>query len=113
MFQAHKRGDGQYVALERDPGVVIMAPAWVLDAVVCSTLSLGAPLASIAALNDLHGVFASLRFRRSFVDEESTQEAEYDPGTKDRSSAVAATPSSQSNYSNDTGGEGSWVLPSY
>lgn len=106
MFQSHQRGDGQYVALERAPGVAIMAPAWVLDAAVCSTLSLGVPLVSIAALNDLHSVLASLGFRRGCVDEESTKEAEYDPGTKDRSSAAAATLSSQSNYADETGGEG-------
>lgn len=59
----HQRGDGQDIALERDPGVAIMAPAWVLDAVLCSTLSLGMPLVSIAALDDLHGFLASLGFR--------------------------------------------------
>ncbi len=46
---ARQRGDGRYVALERDPGVAIMSPAWVLDAVVCSTLSTGDPLVSTAA----------------------------------------------------------------
>ncbi len=55
VFRVYQSGDEQYAALERDPGVVVMAPAWVLNAAVCSTLSLGMPLVSIAALNDLHG----------------------------------------------------------
>ncbi len=67
-----------------------MAPDWVLDAAVCSTLSLGSPLVSISALDDLHGVLVSLGFRRGFVDGESTKEASHDPGTNTPSTTAAA-----------------------
>jgi len=105
VFRVYQSGNEQYAALERDPGVAVMAPAWVLNAAVCSTLSLGMPLVSIAALNDLHGVLVSLGFRRSCVDKESTQEAEDDPGTNTPSTIVAAL-STPSDHANDTGGTG-------
>lgn len=34
VYRSYQRGDGTYVGIERDLGVAVMAPAWVLDAEV-------------------------------------------------------------------------------
>ena len=31
VFRTFNRGDGQHVNLERDPGIAIVAPAWILS----------------------------------------------------------------------------------
>ena len=48
MYRMLQRGDGEYVALEREAGIAIMAPAWVLDASICRMMTLGQPLVSVA-----------------------------------------------------------------
>ena len=97
VFRALQRGDGLYVALERDPGVAVMSSAWVLDAAACSVMTLGSPMVSTVALADLHAVLGSLGFRRDFVDGESTMEAEHDPETSNRTGTVAPAISTEPN----------------
>ncbi len=59
--------------------MAIMAPAWVLDAAVCSALSVGYPLVCTAALEELHRVLGALGFRLGFVDEETTKDEAREP----------------------------------
>jgi hypothetical protein len=75
VFRAFNRGDGQLVGLERDAGIAIIAPAWVLDASICAGFELGVPLVSTDALFELHSVLRHLGFRRGFMDDESPMEA--------------------------------------
>lgn len=85
VFRTLNRGDGQHVGLERDPGIAILAPAWILDASVCQGFELGAPLASADALFELHLVLGHLGFRRGFKGDDSPMEvpneASRDPDT--------------------------------
>jgi len=104
VFRSLRRDDGTYVVLERDPGVAILSPAWVLDAATCSAMTLGAPVASATALFDLHAVLGSLGFRRSYVDEESTMEAEHDFSTAHRSGATPTAFSTEPDCPTDGGG---------
>jgi hypothetical protein len=78
VFRTLNRGDGQYVGLERDPGIAILAPAWILDASVCQGFDLGEPVVSTEALFDLHSVLRHLGFRRGFKGNDSPMEAPND-----------------------------------
>lgn len=75
VFRTLNRGDGQHVSLERDPGIAILAPAWILDASVCQGFKLGTSLVSAVALFDLHSVLGQLGFRRGFKGDDSPMEA--------------------------------------
>ena len=92
VFRPYRRGDGVYVALERDPGVAVMAPAWVLDASFCSMLSVGPPLVSCDAVMALSDLLTSHGFRRSFDESESSKEAEDAPQESKKSSRTTSTP---------------------
>lgn len=78
VFRTFYRGDGQHVGLERDPGIAILAPAWILDASVCQGFQLGEPVVSTEALCDLHSVLRHLSFRRGFKGDDSPMEAPND-----------------------------------
>lgn len=78
VFRTLSRGDGQHVGLERDPGIAILAPAWILDASVCQGFDLGEPVVSTEALYDLHSVLRHLGFRRRFQGDDSPMEAPND-----------------------------------
>lgn len=53
------------VHVEAAPGVVVVLAGWMLDAVACAGMDIGAPRADIAALTDLHRLLAERGFRRS------------------------------------------------
>ena len=78
VFRALNRGDGQHVSLERDPGIAIVAPAWLLDASVCQGFVLGEPVVATEALCELHSVLQHLGFRRGFKGDDSLMEAPND-----------------------------------
>ena len=78
VFRTFNRDDGQHVGLERDPGIAILAPAWILDASVCQGFDLGKPVVSTEALCDLHSVLRHLGFRRRFKGDDSPMEAPND-----------------------------------
>ena len=78
VFRTLSRGDGQHVGLERDAGIAILAPAWILDASVCQGFDLGEPVVSTEALCDLHSVLRHLGFRRRFKGDDSPMEAPND-----------------------------------
>lgn len=79
--------------MERDEGVVILASAWNLDAAFCQALQLGAPVASLEALFDLHLVLGDLGFPRSFEGDDSPKEARNDPPFHPSATLAAAAAS--------------------
>ncbi len=98
IYRFCRRGDGTYVGLERDPGVAVMAPAWVLEASICQMMTLGPPRVSTTGLLELSAVLTSHDFRRSFGESDSSKEAEHDV-TQDNQSdptAPAISPASDS-----------------
>jgi len=89
IYRSYRRGDGTYLGLERDPGIAIIAPAWVLDASICGMMTLGPPRVSVAGLVDLSAVLTSHGFRRSFGENDSSKEAEHDQSQNNQSGATA------------------------
>lgn len=67
------------VHVEASPGIVIVVPAWMLDAVACTAMELGAPRASVQALAELHLQLSELGLRRSFAGVQPTGEQSHDP----------------------------------
>jgi hypothetical protein len=57
------RSDGDFVYVEKDPGIVVLLPAWMLDPVVCSTMELGTPRVALDALCNLHETLIVIGFR--------------------------------------------------
>lgn len=78
VFRTLNRGDDQHVGLERDAGIAILAPAWILDASVCQSFELGEPVVSTEALFELHSALQHLGFRRGFKGDDSPMEAPND-----------------------------------
>ncbi len=48
-----QRASGEIAHLELEPGIVTMVAAWKLDPVYCSSIKVGLPQVSLAALSDL------------------------------------------------------------
>ncbi len=91
VHQVLNRSDGQLVRIERDEGIVIDAPSWVLDAAHCQSLELGDGRASLEALFELSSILSELGFRRSFEGDLAPSEAMNDqfPDPKTACSAAA------------------------
>ena len=104
VYRSYRRGDGMYVGIERDPGVAVMAPAWVLDATVCGLMTLGSPQVSMAGLRDLSVILTSHGFRRSFAECDSSKEAEHDHSQINQPGATASSISSASDSADDRAG---------
>lgn len=90
VYRAFNRGDGQIVGLERDKGVAILAPSWVLDAAVCQAMKLGSPMLAVEALREVHELLSALGFRRNFVGEASPMETAH-AGSKAGSTGTTAS----------------------
>ena len=95
IYRKLQRGDGGYVALEREAGIAIMAPVWILDASICKSMTLGSPVISLPALLDLHEILISQGFRRGFDEDDSSKETGHDPETDHQSSATSPAISPQ------------------
>tara|TARA_R110002074_G_scaffold92570_1_gene202146 strand:- start:5717 stop:6073 length:357 start_codon:yes stop_codon:yes gene_type:complete len=93
-----------YVGIERDPGVAVMAPAWVLDATVCALMTLGSPQVSTAGLLDLSALLTSQGFRRSLDECDSSKEAEHDHSQNNQSGATPLAISSASDCADERAG---------
>ena len=78
-----------YVALEREAGIAIMAPVWILDASICKTMTLGSPVISLPALLDLHEILRSQGFRQGFDEDGSSKETGHDRETEHQPSATS------------------------
>ena len=90
VYRTFRRGDGQIVGLERDEGVTILAPSWVLDAAACQAMKLGSPMLAIDALREVHELLCALGFRRNFVDEASPMETAHDGSKADNTGTTAS-----------------------
>ncbi len=53
---------------------MVLAPAWMLDAAICSGMELGSAQVSPIALLELHDALIELGFRRGFEGDESSKE---------------------------------------
>lgn len=89
VFRTLNRGDGQHVGRERDPGIAILAPAWILHATVCQGFDLGEPVVSTEGLCDLHSVLRHLGFRRRFKGDDPPMEAPNDASQTPDTNSVA------------------------
>jgi hypothetical protein len=78
VFRTLNRGDGQHVSLERDPGIAIVAPAWILDASVCQGFVRGEPVVATEALCELDSVLQHLGFRRGLKGNDSLMDTPND-----------------------------------
>ncbi len=90
VYRTFRRSDGQIVGLERDEGVTVLAPYWVLDAAVCQAMKLGSPMLAIDALREVHELLCALGFRRDFVDEASPMETAHDGSKADSTGTTAS-----------------------
>lgn len=104
VYRSYRRGDGLYVGIERDPGVAVMAPAWVLDATICGLMTLGSPQVSTAGLLDLSSILTSQGFRRSSDECDSSKEAEHDHSQINHPGATASAISSASDSADERAG---------
>ena len=91
VHQVLNRGDGQIVRIERDAGVVIDAPAWVLDAAFCHAFDCGASRVALEALFELHSVLGEMGVRRSFEGNDSSSEAQNDQFLTPQATCIATS----------------------
>ena len=63
-----RRGGGQVVHVEADPGVIRMIAGWMLDAAICSAMVLGEPRVTVATLHNLHQLLVDLHLRGNSPD---------------------------------------------
>ena len=61
--RCERRAGGDVVHVEVAPGVVTVVAAWMLDAIACANMEIGAPRVAVPALADLHRLLATLGFR--------------------------------------------------
>jgi hypothetical protein len=65
VHYSEQRASGCVVHFEIEAGVVAALPAWMFDASICASMSLGRPRVSTAVLCDLHRLLQARGFRRS------------------------------------------------
>ena len=58
-----RRASGAIAQLELEPGIVTMVAAWKLDPVYCSSIKVGLPQVSLAALSDLRSLLTASESR--------------------------------------------------
>jgi hypothetical protein len=76
-IQSERRASGELVHVELTPGAVTILPAWKLDAIYCTSLKVGAPQVSLAALCTLRELLIACESRLVSADGNSvTQEAQ-------------------------------------
>ena len=68
-FYAEKRAGTDVVLVEGEPGAAIVVAAWMLDPLVCASMTIGAPRVSLPALAELHHLLRQHGLRRSFPDD--------------------------------------------
>src|SRR5690348_16487495 len=68
-FHAEKRAGTDVVLVEGEPGAAIVVPAWMLDPLVCSSITIGTPRVCLPALSELHPLLIQHGLRRSFPDD--------------------------------------------
>jgi len=77
QLYAERRSGRDVAIVEPEPGVAIVLAAWMLDPVVCATMSLGAPTVDAAGLADLDRLLKALGLRRTCSDEPPPTEEVY------------------------------------
>jgi hypothetical protein len=69
-FYAEKRAGTDVVLVEGEPGAALVVAAWMLDPLVCASMTIGAPQVSLPALSELHHLLRQHGLRRSFPDDD-------------------------------------------
>jgi hypothetical protein len=69
-FYSEKRAGADVVLVEGEPGAAIVVAAWMLDSLICGSMTLGAPCVSLPALSELHQLLVEHGLRRSFPDDD-------------------------------------------
>ena len=89
--RGERRAGGDVVHLEVAPGVVTVVAAWMLDAVACADMEIGAPRVAVPALADLHRLLATLGFRTDFQGDSTVAlESSDEINTAESAVAIAA-----------------------
>jgi hypothetical protein len=88
---ADNRASGRFVHVEVLPGVVTVVPAWMLDASACTGTKIGAPRASLQALQALDDLLKRRGFRRSCSGDIAAREEQPDAGCTDKGLAASTT----------------------
>jgi hypothetical protein len=96
-IQSERRASGELVHVELTPGAVTILPAWKLDAVYCTSLKVGAPQVSLAALCSLRELLIACESRLisadgSIVTQEAQDGSAVTARTKDRACLQAHSP---------------------
>jgi hypothetical protein len=74
QLYAERRLNRDVAVIEAKPGVAIVIAAWMLDPVVCPTMSLGSPAVDITGLADLDRLLRALGLRRACFAEAPSKE---------------------------------------
>jgi hypothetical protein len=80
QFYAVKRGGTDVVLVEGEPGAAIVVAAWMLDRLVCASMTIGAPRVSLPAFSELHQLLMQHGLRRSFPGDERVVKEASDEG---------------------------------
>jgi hypothetical protein len=89
--RADNRKAGRFVHVEVLPGVVTVVAAWMLDASACVGMEIGAPRASLAALQDLDDLLKRRGLRRSCSGDIAAREEQPDARPADEAFATPTT----------------------
>jgi hypothetical protein len=73
-----RRASGEVSHVELAPGNVIMVAAWKLDPITCTSIKVGAPQVSLAALHNLHELLVACESRLNSTDDSTVKEEAHD-----------------------------------
>ena len=77
--RVEQRATGRFLKVQGPTGVVVSVAAWMLDAVTCAGMTIGAPLVDRGALMELHQLLIDKgRSRRSPIDTAIVQEERHE-----------------------------------
>ena len=95
QLYAERRSGRDVAIVEAEPGVAIVIAAWMLDPVICATMSLGSPAVDIAGLADLDRLLRALGLRRACSAEPPSTEEVHHANTAASGRPRQAAPSTR------------------
>lgn len=92
---SEQRGHGCVIHVDDGSGTVTAIPAWMLDPVVCVSMTLGEPRVAVAALRELHHLLVERGLRGDSSNDSTFVQEECDEfDLRDHSTAASGTGSS-------------------
>ena len=76
-FYGEQRASGAVVHIELSPGIVAVVPAWMLDAAICASMTLGEPRVGLSALQELKRLLVQAGEQRNCHDSGSIIQEKY------------------------------------